>query len=336
MRIKYSLLALLISGLVFILSASFSSDSAANPDSSATPTVNMELNTDELYYAEFYDYIFRGHFENLKMTREDTEFLMIFDKYLRTYGTRCASFLPADKVQIMNLVCDVEEVTTFMDGHEERNCVKYKWVPSGLYARPELYDAMNEVERIQSKGVIGMALAMIADPNAIGNSVDQIHKVNGLRNDMAEFFQLNQCNSEGVRRFEENLKRFALNGKSIRMQGVSKYAAVKESGGPTGPQDFSRFLDDLVANQSKTWAFNRYVPGSISGISIQATDSKGRPLKLYANYMYKGFAGNSKGGVSISFENGLPKCIYFADFPNNCKTPNSSIVAAYAQGNYGN
>jgi hypothetical protein len=57
-------------------------------------------------------------------------------------------------------------------------------------------------------------------------------------------------------------------------------------------------------------------------------------MGLQANYSYKGFGGNSKAWVVITFTNGLPDCIYFSDFPKNCKTPSSSIVASYAQGNY--
>ncbi|MDO1514705.1 hypothetical protein Q2T41_18785 [Maribacter confluentis] len=42
-----------------------------------------EFKTDGLYFVEFYDYIFRSHFENLEMKRDDMFFLVIFDKYLR-------------------------------------------------------------------------------------------------------------------------------------------------------------------------------------------------------------------------------------------------------------
>jgi hypothetical protein len=151
--------------------------------------------------------------------------------------------------------------------------------------------------------------------------------------DMARIFKMNSCNSEALRRFEENLKLFALNEPAIRMQGRSKYAIVKKSGGPTGPQDFKKLIDDLVANQAKTWMFNRYTRGSISDVSVLSTDDKGRPEIIKANYLFSGF-NSKKGWVKIVFTDGLPTCIYFWDFPDNCKTPGSSIVASYAQGKY--
>ena len=205
---------------------------------------------------------------------------------------------------------------------------------TGLYARPDLYEAKMTVEGMHRAKGFQTVMNMITDPNAVGNSVDMLHKSKGLRNDMSKFFDLNQCNSSSVQRFEDNLKFFALNQPSIRMEGTSKYAAMKKSGGPSGQQNFTKLIDDLVDNQAQTWTFNKYIPGSIAGVSILSQDNELRPLTLRANYSYTGF-GSSNGWVKITFENGLPDCIYFFDFPDNCKTPNSSIIASYAQGNYG-
>nr|WP_299342537.1 hypothetical protein [Allomuricauda sp.] len=325
----------LVFALFLILSlASFYSVPEAKSIEDKGIEQSLEFNTDGLYYAEFYDYIFRGHFENVQIKREDMQFLMIFEQYLRTFGGQCPSSLPANKVEIMESVCAMEEVTTNGYGIEtNRTCVQWKRVGTGLYARPDLYNAKLAVERMQSADALRTTVAMITDPNAMGNSVDLMHKAKGLRNDMAQMFSLNRCNSTGVRRFEENLKAYALNEPARRMQGTSKYAEMKKSGGPTGSQNFAQLINDLVADQSRTWAFNRYVPGSINGVT-KSTDSQGRPTELRANYQYKGFAGSSPGSVRITFSNGLPKCIYFFDFPQNCKSPNSSILSSYAQGEY--
>lgn len=322
-------------GFAIILTTSFNKNhttSLSSPEAEPQPT---ELNTDGLYYAEFYDYIFRGHFEHIESGREDVQLLMIFEQYLRTFGRQCPNYLPEDKVEIMEQVCSKEEISYNVYGDEiDRYCIEWKWVGTGLYARPDLYDAKMEVEGIHRAKGVQTFMAMITDPNAMGNSVDMLHKTKGLKNDMRQFFSLNQCNSSGVRRFEENLKLFSLNQPSIRMEGSSKYADMKKSGGPSGSQNYTKLIDDLVANQAQTWAFNKYTPGSISGVSMLSQDNEGRPTVLKANYSYSGF-GSNNGWVKITFTNGLPECIYFFDFPENCKTPNSSIVSSYAQGNYG-
>lgn len=295
----------------------------------------IEFNTDGLYDAEFFDYIYRGHFENIELKRENIQFLMIFEQYLRAFGKQCPSYLPDDKVQFMEQVCSKEQVTTNGYGVEvSRYCIEWKWVWTGLYARPDLYNAKLEVKKIQGVDALKNALEYFTNPNALGNSVDLAHKVKGLQMDMARIFKINSCNSDALKRFEENLKLFALNKPAIRMQGSSKYATMKESGGPTGLQDFNRLIDDLVADQAKTWMFNHYPPGSITEVSILSKDNQGRPKVIKANYLFSGFSGNSKGWVKVIFTDGLPKCIYFWDFPNNCKTPSSSIMASYAQGKY--
>ena len=297
---------------------------------------NMEFNTDGLYNAELFDNIYRGHFEDIEMKRGDLYFLQIFDQYLRAFARHCSGYLPADSVPIMNLVCDEEKVEYNGYGAEiDRYCVRWKKVESGYYARRDLYNAYEEVERIHDANALGEAMKMMMDPNAIGNSVDMVHKAKALVFDMARIFALNSCDSPGIRRFEENLKLFALNKPSIRMKGVGKYTAMKKSGGPTGSQDFNRLIDDLVADQARTWMFNKYISESIAGVTILSKDNQGRPKILKANYLYSGFNGKSKGWVKIIFTNGLPEGIYFFDFPNKRKTPSISIVASYAKGDYG-
>ncbi len=320
---------------VFVFTTSFIKIDTDKSEKLVTESQSMEFNTDGLYYAEFYDYIFRGHFENIEIKHEDMEFLMIFGQYLRAFGKQCPTHLPANKVEIMEQVCATEEVTRNGYGMElSRVCIEWKWVGTGLYARPDLYNAKMKIEGIQRADGLRTTIEMITDPNAMGNSIDLMHKAKGLQNDMVQIFKINQCNSSGVRRFEENLKLFALNKPAIRMQGSSKYATMKTSGGPSGSQDFNKLINDLVANQSKTWSFNRYTVESISGLTILSKDTKGRPTALQANYSYSGFGSSSNGWVKIIFTNGLPNCIYFFDFPNNCKTPSSSIVASYSQGDY--
>ncbi|MEQ8218646.1 MAG: hypothetical protein RIM68_13785 [Arenibacter sp.] len=323
-------------GFLFIIISSFNHSIPEPPVKENRSPQSLVFNTDGLYNAEFFDYIFRGHFENIDLKRKDMRFLMIFEQYLRAFGRECPSYLPDNKVEIMEQVCAVEEVSKNIYGDVlSRVCVEYEWVGTGLYARPDLYNAKIEIENIQKADAVRTTMEMILDPNSMGNSVDLMHQAKGLQNDMLQIFKINSCNSPGVQRFEENLKLFALNKPSIRMEGSSKYAAMKKSGGPSGSQDFNKLIDDLVANQSKTWSFNRYTAGSISAVSVISKDSEGRPKSVKANYSYSGFGSSSQGWVQIDFSNGLPKCIYFFDFPTNCKTPNSSIVASYAQGNYG-
>lgn len=317
--------------LVFVVAPSFTNSNIK----AQAQQQEITFNTNGLFYAEFYDLVFRGHFEHLKVKRDNVEFLSIFEQYLRAYGRQCKQYLPKDKVKIMDLVCVRESIEKNLYGDVlSRTCVQYEWQPSGLYARPELYAAKSAVERLQSQDVVQKTFAEMTSPNAIGNSMDKVHKLKGLRNDMAQIFRLNPGDSKGIKRFEENLKRYALNKPAIRMKAPSKYITMKSAGGPTGAQHLAKLFNDLVASSAKTWAMNKYVPRSISQLSILKKDAQGRPLEARANYTYQFFGKSGQGWVLIAFKNGLPECLYFHDFPQNCKTANRGVVAAYAQGSY--
>jgi len=218
---------------------------------------NTTLNTDGLYFAEFYDNVFRGHFENVTFKSDDLFFYSIFNQYLRAYGGQCSKHLPKNKVMIMDLECAMENVTTNGYGIESRTCIKWRTVPSGLYAKPDLYNTLIIMESIQKKNALQKGLNFISDPNYMGNSIDFIHKAKGLQKDLLEIFQLNSCSSNSIARFDENLKLFALNKTGIRSKEASKYTQAKRLGGPTGLQNFKKLINDLVTKQSETWAFNR-------------------------------------------------------------------------------
>ena len=335
MKKKKSILKAIGIGLLFLSITSFSHRDTQKSDVSFLNEQSPELQTDGLYFAAFYDYIYRGHFENVTIKKDDMEFLMIFDQYLKAYGTTCASYLPQDKVEMQKQICVTENVTTNGYGIEiSRTCVEWKWVGSGIYARKELYNAKVTLENTLRANGLRTVIGMITDPNALGNSVDMTHKTRGLANDMAQIFRLNDCNGAAIKAFEENLKRYALDQPSIRIDKISKYEAMKKTGGPSGPQNTKKLINDLVADQAKTWSFNRYVPGSITNV-VARKSTQGGLKELNASYTYKGFGNNSRGSARITFKNGLPECIYFFDFPNNCKKPNSSIVAKFASGGYG-
>lgn len=302
----------------------------------ATPAraQELEFNSDGLYNAAIFDYIFRGHFEKVEVDREDIFFLGIINQYMRAYGNQCSGNLPHDKVKIMEDVCTVKEVVKNGYGVQlSERCVEWESQWTGLYANPDLYNASRTLTDLHSRNALETAVQSLTDPNYLGNSIDLFHKAKGLKMDMTRIFQINPCSGGALKRFEQNLILFAQGKTSIRMDGKSKYDLVKKSGGPSGVQDFDRLIDDLVNHQSKTWMMNRYLPGTISSTS-STLDDQGRTQSLAANYLYSGIAGKRKGFVRISFKNGIPTCIYFWDNPNNCKIPSSSIVASFAQGSY--
>ncbi|MHA7056481.1 hypothetical protein ACWGOQ_0004635 [Aquimarina sp. M1] len=296
---------------------------------------SMQFKTLGLNNASFFDYIYRGHFENIELDVNDSHFLMILSGYLNTFGSLCPDQLPEDKVEIMTEECSRENVTTNGYGVEvNRYCIAWRTVGTGIFADPKLYSAKMRLVAQQDQNALRTVIDMYTNPNALGNSVDQIHKAKALQSDMSNFFRFNACDSKSVAQFATNLLAFANQKQPVRLKGMSMYEKIKILGGPAGDQNYTKLLNDIVSNQSRTWAMNKYTTNSISNVREFKSADQTQIVTLKANYSFSSLLGKQTGGVVVKFKNGLPDCIYFSDYPEACKKPNSSLVAKYVMGKY--
>lgn len=296
---------------------------------------SMQFKTVGLNNAAFFDYIYRGHFENIELDVSSSHFLMILSGYLNTFGSLCPDELPENKVEIMTDVCSRESVTTNGYGVEvSRYCIAWKTIGTDIFADPKLYAAKMRLVAKQDQNALRTVIDMYTNPNAMGNSVDQVHKAKALLSDWSNFFRFNACDSKSVKQFETNLLAFANQQKPERLKGMSVYEKIKILGGPAGDQDHAKLLNDIVSNQSRTWAMNKYTANSISNVREFKSADQTQIVTLKANYNFSGLLGKQTGGVTVKFKDGLPDCIYFSDYPNNCKKPNSALVAKYGLGEY--
>ena len=313
-----------------------SQDRIAFLDSNGIDEGTMQFKTQGLNNAAFFDYIYRGHFENIELDVNSSHFLMILSGYLNTFGSLCPDKLPEDKVEIMTEECSRENVTTNGYGVEvDRYCIAWRTVSTGIFADPKLYAAKMRLVSQQDQNALRTVIDMYTNPNAMGNSVDQIHKAKALQSDMSNFFRFNACDSKSVAQFATNLLAFANQKQSVRLKGMSVYEKIKILGGPAGDQNFTKLLNDILKNQSSTWAVNKYVTNSISNVREFKSQDKTQTRSLNANYSFNSLFGKQTGGVVVKFKDGLPDCIYFSDFPDNCKKPNGALVAKYGLGQYG-
>lgn len=297
----------------------------------------MRLDTEKLFYAEFFDYLYRGHSENIIIKRESEEFMMIFNAYISAFGKKCPSALPTDKVELMTLKCDQYMVTKeALSGFElYRNCTSWVSVGTGVFVKPELFAAKQLLESPFKKSALAYLEDMYTNPNASGNAVDKMHRLKRLKRDMDYFFANNDCTSKAVAQFEKNLLHFAVQKPLERLKGISAYEEMRIAGAPSGEQRIEKLIADIVQEQSETWAANKYIKGSISNVRT-FTGEDGKTIVAYkANYVFSNMLfGNDTGAVTIRLKDGLPNCIIFADFPNNCKSPSASLLMAYTKGKY--
>ncbi len=296
-----------------------------------------KFNVTGLTYAEFFDNIYRGHFENIEMKSGDEEFYIVFTAYVRAYGRQCDASLPVDtKVEIMDLVCEREETITDIYGNYKRsNCLRYGYTGSGIFARPELYSTQLALAKENAKSFdLWQEFEKLGKPNATGDAVDRLHRLRGLASDLNSIFKTNACSSEAFRVFENNLNRFATGESSIRMAQPSKYALFKKLEAPKAEQNYTKLVNDIVNDLSQHWALNVFIPNSAYEVEAFNNPYSNLLVTIRARYNYRSMGTTHTQYVTIKSKDGIPECVFFADFPQNCKKPSKEILLDYVKGNY--
>jgi hypothetical protein len=284
-----------------------------------------------LYYETLVTKVFKGDFINIPFDRDETTFVLLLNEYIDAYAINCANSLPANKVELMRAECVRERVTKDGYGWEiSRTCVEWVDVGRGLYAKPEMRNAQEVIEKSQSVDAFRNMYKMMSQKNPVGEALSLVDKAKAIKSDMATLIKLNGCKSDGLMRFEENLRRFATNKQPILVNGEE----ARKVSISVNNQNFSKLAEDLVYEHSKKWAMNQYRRGSITNATITKKDEQNRPMEMTARYRYTGWSGESTGTVRITFVEGLPECLYFHDFPSICRTADRKLVAQFANGSY--
>jgi hypothetical protein len=280
--------------------------------------------------------IFRGEFADIDLERDDMRFSVLYNAYLQTYARQCPAHLPSDRIEMTRQVCTQWMVTTRGGVETNRSCTGWQTVRTGLYADPEMYQAKRELDLLQASDALRSAIGMLSANDPLLSALNLVGDVTTIQNDMTTLLRVNACDSPGLERFQDNLRLFALSRRPKRLAGEVVVSSVVHP--PPGTlfedQDYSRLIEDLVFEQSKSWVMNRYVRGSVSNVSVSSRDALGRPTRITAQYVYSGFSDRSRGSVSLTFDDGWPECLYFFDNPVACRTPTRRFVYAYADGAY--
>jgi hypothetical protein len=279
--------------------------------------------------------LFQGEFVNIPFDRENIAFDIFFQQYLESYARHCSAYLPANKVEMTQQVCAQEQYQVDRYGNRVggSTCIAYRTVGTGLFADPALYDVKNRLDAQTAPDVLKEGLKMMTQKNPLQAALNTAGEARDITQDMDGLFQLNPCPSAGVKRFQENLTLFALGKPGLRLPGAAVAPSIAQPtpGAAFKDQNYTRLLEDLISDQSRSWLMNRYVSGSTTNVTVSSRDAAGRPAKVVGQYL---FNGRSRGSVTVEFSDGLPECMYFFDLPSSCRTPNRRIVAAYSSGSY--
>jgi hypothetical protein len=321
---------LLLSVIAQAQSKSPSPRAAGEPASFSAKGLNYETELTGLYL---------GDFAHARLQRDSMEFDLLFGNYVSAFARRCSAYLPANKVEMTRSECAREQYSVNRYGVRTgpSTCIEYRQVGTGLYADPDLYAAQRQVDAEVGRDMMRDAFRGMAGNNPMGTAMRSVDAATSVGRDMDSLLEMNSCTSPGLKRFQDNMMRFALGQPALHLPGGETLASIgpkKPPGAIFKDSNYTRFLDDLIAENSQGWMLNRYVRGSVSGVTVSSRDALGRPSKITGNYSFDGSKGRSRGSVTVQFSDGLPQCIFFFDFPTTCRTPSRRIITTFENGRY--
>ncbi len=276
----------------------------ANAPEQGPPSLSRSsFSARELHNERVLTDFFVGDFADIPSSfdREKVFFMALFRQYLEAYGRQCDAFLPANKVELTRTVCAREQYSVNRFGQRVgmSSCVEYRTEGIGVYADPTLNAAISKLGNDQQGSLLKDSVLKMGDQNAV-NDLQQ------LPDDMNALLRRNACASPGLKRFQENLVLFSMGKPPIPLSGVAPAATSPLA--PFKDQNYMRLLEDLIAEQGKTWMLNRFVRGSTSDVVV-SRDAAGRPSKIVAKYLFNPVPGRpdrSQGSVAVDFSDGAP------------------------------
>lgn len=321
---------------VMLLTAAITLAATSTPASAQVRA--SSLNVDGLNYESELTALFLGDFANARLKRDDMRFLGLLNGYIGGFSRLCAANLPRNKVQITEQRCVQTSTPTNIYGNPVggSSCSRYQTFGTGRYADPVLYSMAGQLERNLAPKLLADGIGL-SGKDPLASSRQMVDVTLSFGDDFTTLFRKNSCGSAGIKRLQANLTRFGKGQSPLKLAGGTTLSDVRgrgNGGGAFKDSNYGRLIDDLVKANAQGWSFNRYIAGSVSQVTVQSRDSQGRPARVNASYSFSGFSGRQNGSVLVTFDNGLPKCLYFFDARNTCRLPSRGVITAYEKGAY--
>ncbi|ALJ06529.1 hypothetical protein APS56_15920 [Pseudalgibacter alginicilyticus] len=294
----------------------------------------FSINTTGLTHASLIQHLFEGEFDKLDFTRDETAFGAVFSGYVRAFSRNCKSSLPNDKIQLMKSECEREQITTNGYGVEiSRVCVKYRKIPTGIFASPKVYRAYETLTSAQTVTTLANYFSMLGNPERLGDITKDAFKAREIIDDIEKLLTINGCESKAIKRLENNIIAYIYNEPPLTF-GQNNASRLTSGGVDYSTEiDYSKLMNDLFYADSKSWMF-KYVPGYVTIKSIQKVSGRNIPSRIEANYRYETSSGGRRDTAVLTFKNGIPDCITYPSFFTPCKAVNRQVIAKLRQGYY--
>ncbi len=302
--------------------------------------VLSSLKVDGLQNAKFFRTIYAGQGPASGLSRSNFLFAKAFLTYLVTFGQSCQEALPRNRVQMTHRECASEAVYRVTNygpyggwySHTETECERWEDVnyKPAAFADPRAWAAQQGAEKFAEVSMVQETLKKVfVNPlSPFSMMGDIVISKQTMEQDVPALIQENSCNSKALTRLQENMTRLATDQDPLHLPG---YQPDRVHTTQAAALDVTRLAGDLVRADATGWMLNKYQ--GLNGAEIVGEpDGEGRPRRIHATYGQQGFT--NEGSVNITFSDGVPSCLYFADAPTTCKTPDPDVMKRYGFGEY--
>ena len=151
--------------------------------------------------------LFLGEFSQVRLKRDSYRFDSFLLSYLLAYGQKCETRRPPQAVEIRVVRCTVTRETYNGFGTLiGSGCASWQRVGSGRFGDSALVAAHEKVSQSLASKMSSQLAYMLANPASMSTLGGE---VNGAKTAMEKLVANNECSSPGIRRFADNLLRFA-------------------------------------------------------------------------------------------------------------------------------
>jgi hypothetical protein len=154
--------------------------------------------------------IYKGRLHRLATTQHVPNVHIVFTMYVRAFGEMCRSSLSSDVVQLTEQFCTKEQWREDRYGNERafsRICIKYETRAINVFAERYLDAPLRQLTEQVNREAPKIVLNVL-------NNIEPIVKYTNLTNEVQKLvptlIRTNGCESAGLRKLEENLRRYAL------------------------------------------------------------------------------------------------------------------------------
>ena len=163
--------------------------------------------------------ILTGDFAAVTIRPQTMRLISVLEGYALSFGRKCAAQVPPDRMQMKVLECTVMSETRNQSGAGMvvgAGCARYAYVDTGIFAARPLYEAVQRLrESAGNSFLAGAPTSALRNPEGLLNALSES---GAAERSVRKLVENNTCEGRPLKRFGENLLRFAQGAPPLTIQ----------------------------------------------------------------------------------------------------------------------